>query len=156
MAVFSCSACVHAAHACAALCAACNHAHLSLSLYLFPPFAFVSVGSCCTNTACTQAGQRLKAEGNQLHSAGSYQAALEKYERAKNNVSYCIPHTPTCSTSVPAVMLTKARLGSGRLFGGWASPLVGTRVTKNRGKIAVVDNSPTLLDMLFPGLLSQI
>jgi len=32
------------------------------------------------------AGQRLKAEGNQLHSAGSYQAALEKYERAKNNV----------------------------------------------------------------------
>ncbi|KAF5825932.1 hypothetical protein DUNSADRAFT_5854 [Dunaliella salina] len=32
------------------------------------------------------AGQRLKAEGNQLHSAGSYGAALEKYERAKNNV----------------------------------------------------------------------
>jgi hypothetical protein len=29
----------------------------------------------------------LKDEGNQLHSAGRYSEAIEKYERAKNNVA---------------------------------------------------------------------
>ena len=34
-----------------------------------------------------QGAQNLKAEGNRLHSAGSYQAASEKYEQAITNVS---------------------------------------------------------------------
>ena len=34
-----------------------------------------------------QAAQNLKAEGNKLHSAGSYRAAAERYEQALTNVS---------------------------------------------------------------------
>jgi len=40
----------------------------------------------CVFLLFLQAGQHLKAEGNRMHSAGNYQGALEKYERAKSNV----------------------------------------------------------------------
>jgi tetratricopeptide (TPR) repeat protein len=33
-----------------------------------------------------QASTQLKAEGNKLHGSGKYQAAIEKYERAKSNM----------------------------------------------------------------------